>query len=71
MKAGKNHKLPSQTQDFHLIRPVCALGTFPSRGRLANAFSFFVSWFFDRLKNSSDSFRGVFDASAYYLLSSK
>ena len=22
-----------KTQDFHLIRPVCALGTFPSRGR--------------------------------------
>ena len=26
--------LPAETQGFHLISPVCALGTFPSRGRL-------------------------------------
>ena len=25
---------PAKTQHFHLIHPVCALGTFPSRGRL-------------------------------------
>ena len=37
-------------QDFHLILPVCALGTFPSRGRLANAFLFLALWFFDSLK---------------------
>ena len=38
-----------KTQDFHLIRPVFALGTFPSRGRLANAFLFLELWFFDSL----------------------
>ena len=34
---------------FHLIRPVCALGTFPSRGRLEKAFPFLTVYFFDRL----------------------
>ena len=33
-------------QDFHLIRPVCALGTFPSRGRHEKAFAFLAGWFF-------------------------
>ena len=47
---GATLPLPSKTQDFHLIRPVRALGTFPSRGRLANAFLFLVLWFFDSLK---------------------
>ena len=42
---GATLPLPSKTQDFHLIRPVCALGTFPSRGRLENAFLFLVLWF--------------------------
>ncbi len=37
-------------QDFHLIRPVCALGTFPSRGRLLDAFSFLAFCFFDSFK---------------------
>ena len=37
-------------QDFHLIRPVCALDTFPSRGRLVNAFSFLAFCFFDSFK---------------------
>ena len=37
-------------QDFHLIRPVCALGTFPSRGRLEIAFLFLEVWFFDSLR---------------------
>ena len=47
---GATLPLPSKTQDFHLIRPVYALGTFPSRGRLANAFLFLVMWFFDSVK---------------------
>ena len=42
---GATLPLPSKTQDFHLIRPVFALGTFPSRGRLENAFLFLVLWF--------------------------
>ena len=42
---GATLPLPSKTQDFHLIRPVCTLGTFPSRGRLENAFLFLVLWF--------------------------
>ena len=46
---GASFPLPSKTQDFHLIRPVCALGTFPSRGRLAEAFSFLAVQFFDCL----------------------
>ena len=49
VKTGKKQKLPSKTQDFHLIRPVFALGTFPSRGRLEKAFLFLVLWFFDSL----------------------
>ena len=48
---GATLPLPSKTQDFHLIRPVCALGTFPSRGRLANAFPFLALWFFDSLSS--------------------
>ena len=47
---GATLPLPSKTQDFHLIRPVCALGTFPSRGRLEKAFPFLALWFFDSLK---------------------
>ena len=43
-------------QDFHLIRPVCALGTFPSRGRLANAFPFLALWFFDSLRGGKRKF---------------
>ena len=42
---GATLPLPSQAQDFHLIRPVFALGTFPSRGRLENVFLFLVLWF--------------------------
>ena len=42
VKTLKKQKFPSKTQDFHLIRPVCALGTFPSRGRLEKALSIFV-----------------------------
>ena len=49
---GATLPLPSKTQDFHLIRPVCALGTFPSRGRLAEAFPFLAEWLFDKLQNS-------------------
>ena len=47
---GATLPLPSKKKNFHLIRPVCALGTFPSRGRLENAFLFLVLWFFDSLK---------------------
>ena len=47
----KKQKFPIEKQDFHLIRPVCALGTFPSRGRLEKALSFLTLWFFDRLKS--------------------
>ncbi|MBP3623450.1 MAG: hypothetical protein J6J19_05220, partial [Oscillospiraceae bacterium] len=32
--------LLTKTQAFHLIRPVCALGTFPTRGRLEKRLSF-------------------------------
>ena len=46
---GATLPLPSKTQAFHLIRPVCALGTFPSRGRLAKRFPFYDMWFFDSL----------------------
>ena len=35
---------------FHLIRPVCALGTFTSRGRLEKVFPFFDIRFFDSLE---------------------
>ena len=41
-------------QDFHLIRPVCALGTFPSRGRLVDAFSFLAFCFFDSFKKKKE-----------------
>ena len=47
---GATLPLPSKKKNFHLIRPVCALGTFPSRGRLAKAFLFLALWFFDSLK---------------------
>ena len=50
VKTGKKQVLQSKTQDFHLIRPVCALGTFPSRGRLEKAFPFLAVWFFDSLR---------------------
>ena len=46
---GATLPLPSKKKNFHLIRPVCALGTFPSRGRLEKAFLFLVLWFFDSL----------------------
>ena len=49
-KKQQKQGLPSKTQGFHLIRPVFALGTFPSRGRPAKAFSILGMWFFDRLK---------------------
>ena len=52
--------LPAETQHFHLIRPVCALGTFPSRGRLEKAFSILGMWFFDRLKKSAVADCGFF-----------
>ena len=42
---GATLPLPSKTQVFHLIRPVCALGTFPSRGRLEMVFFFLAVWF--------------------------
>ena len=35
--AGKEQKLPAGTQPFHLIRPVCALGTFPSKRKAMGA----------------------------------
>ena len=41
---------PSKTQEFHLFRPVYALGTFPSRGRLGDALSLLVVQFFDSLR---------------------
>ena len=45
VKAGEKQRLPSKKQDFHLIRPVCALGTFPSRGRLERRVSLFSCQF--------------------------
>ena len=50
---GCNLSASVKKQDFHLIRPVCALGTFPSRGRLEKAFSFLAVWFFDKVKKAS------------------
>ena len=44
-KNWEKQKLPSKKKDFHLIRPVCALDTFPSRGRLEKALSFLAVWF--------------------------
>ena len=41
---------PTETQNYHLIRPVYALGTFPSRGRLGDALSLLVVQFFDSLR---------------------
>ena len=43
---GATLLIPSKPRNFHLIRPVCALGTFPSRGRLAKVFCFFAMEFF-------------------------
>ena len=51
-KAGKKQGFLTKTQDFHLIRPVCALGTFPSRGRLEKVLLFLALWFFDSLKGN-------------------
>ena len=50
VKTGKKAETSIKKQDFHLIRPVCALDTFPSRGRLVNAFSFLAFCFFDSFK---------------------
>ena len=52
VKTVKKQKLPSEKQGFHLIRPVCALGTFPSRGRLEKALFFLTLLFVDRLAAS-------------------
>ena len=58
--------LLTKTQAFHLIRPVFALGTFPSRGRLEEAFSFLVVQFFDRLTRPG-SFAGALALLSYTL----
>ena len=66
---GATLPLPSKTQDFHLIRPVCALGTFPSRGRLANAFPFLALWFLTVSKSPCRARAGGFSVRSFILLS--
>ena len=47
---GATLLLPAEKQHFHLIRPVCAPGAFPSRGRHEDAFSLRKESFFSCLQ---------------------
>ena len=50
---GAGLLLPSKTRDFHRIRPVCALGAFPSEGKASTGRIHGASSktdFFDKLK---------------------